>query len=406
METMEQRYISNNMRVQFLASSPLENMKASLEQVLKTTPPKKSYSNRELGGLFSGYTGLAYLFLRLSAGHPDLTVMGHNLRFWAESYLDGDRGSLVLESGNCGLASEKLSFLAVLCCLTKDLGHLKRFLGDVPLLLGPYPPSQGDPFPSEMIYGRAGTLYLIRMIKQWVPEFAPLLESPTLRIAEVIMRTDDDGQGNWEWHGKRYYGAAHGEIGIITQLVLSVPSLAVELAPRLEDLLRLQLQDGNWPSSEKKRREGKPAKLLQWCHGAPGFIYSLEALRPYFPRHQDDIDFAIEKARELIWRHGILVKEPSLCHGLFGNALVLPCDARREHFLALASTESVEKVRGHDPELFAPASYGKGWAVLLTYHASAAWAWAVCGYNTPLFSCTRMCNCHRSAHYLLDVSSG
>jgi len=197
------------------------------------------------------------------------------------------------------------------------------------------------------------------------------------------MSTDDDGRGNWEWHGKRYFGAAHGDIGIITQVVLSNPSLAPQLARRLEKLLELQLSDGNWPSSARSLKEGKTASLIQWCHGAPGFLYSLQSLRPYFPELQNRIDSAIEKGQSVTWRHGLLTKEPSLCHGIFGNALVLPKGPKRQHFLALATADAVDKVRRHDPNLFEPASYGHKAAVLMNYLPSAAWTWAVCEQEHP-----------------------
>lgn len=309
------------MHRQKLEASPPELLQASLEKLLQETPPLQRYTCKQLGGLYSGYTGIAYLFLQLSALHPNLNVLGHDLRFWAGKYLDGDRGELQLEKGNCGLASEKLSYEALLVCVTQGQTHLVEFLSNLPMLLGPYPTSTGDPFSSEIIYGRAGALYLLRMIWRWAPQFAAYIESPMRRIAELIMRTDDDGRGHWEWHGKRYFGAGHGEIGIITQIVLSVPELAPELTDRLEDLINLQAADGNWPSSERKMREGKAPTLVQWCHGAPGFIMSLQTLRPYFPELHGKIDNAIAKGQELVWRHGLLTKEPSLCHGIFGNAL-------------------------------------------------------------------------------------
>ena len=67
-------------------------------------------------------------------------------------------------------------------------------------------------------------------------------------------------------------------------------------------------------------KEGR-TDLVQWCHGAPGFAYSLQALRPYFPQLQGRIDVAVAEAQELVWKQGLLTKEPSLCHGIFGNAL-------------------------------------------------------------------------------------
>ncbi|RGP67844.1 3 like [Fusarium sporotrichioides] len=380
---MAQRYISNNLPAQSLGSDPKELLTYALELVVRHAPPRKVYHERHLGGLFTGYTGLAYLFLQLSELYPDLQISGQKLISWAQRYLEGDRGKLVLEKGNCGISSEKLSFQAVRACVTKDEDHLIEFLGSMPILLGPYTSPQEDAFPSEIPYGRAGALYLLRMVRHWMPRSETLIESPLRRLTERIMSTDDDGRGNWEWHGKRYFGAAHGDIGIITQVVLSNPSLAPQLTRRLEKLLELQLPDGNWPSSVRSLKEGKSASLIQWCHGAPGFLYSLQSLRPYFPELQSRIDSAIEKGESITWRHGLLTKEPSLCHGIFGNALVLPQGAKRQHFLALATANAVEKVRRHDPDLFEPASYGHKAAVLMNYLPSAAWTWAVCEQEHP-----------------------
>ncbi|KPM38777.1 hypothetical protein AK830_g7773 [Neonectria ditissima] len=379
---MAQRYISNNLPAQTLGTAPKEILPYTLALVLKYTPPLPVYSEPHLGGLFTGYTGLAYLFLQLSEMHPDLKVAGHDLLYWSGQYLAGDRGDLVLES-RCGIGSEKLSFEAVRACVTKKKEHVIELLSNIPRLLGPFPTPQDDPFPSEIGHGRAGTLYLLRMVKHWVPEYAPLIESPLKRLTMRIMNTDDDGRGNWEWHGRRFFGAGHGDIGIITQLVLSNPSLAPELSSRLEKLLELQTSDGNWPDSGRCLREGRIPNLVQWCHGAPGFVYSLLSLRPYFPSLHEQIDTAVKKGQGLIWRHGLLTKEPSLCHGIFGNALALPRGPWREHFLALATADAVDRVKRHDPQLFEPAAYGKKSAVLMNYLPSAAWTWAVCEEDEP-----------------------
>ncbi|KAI9163296.1 LanC-like protein 2 [Paramyrothecium foliicola] len=382
---MEQKYISNNIPIQGLPAPPSALLQLTLEQLVETTPPKDAYSGRhgELGGLFTGYTGLAYLFLRLSAMHPDMQIKGRCPLDWAKQYLDGKRGKLVLEKGNCGIASEKLSYEAVKACVTGDLMDVMKFISNIPAILGPFPPAEGDPYPSELAYGRAGTLYLLRMVKHWVPNSGSFVDSPLNRVAEKIMETDDDGNGNWEWHGKRYFGASHGDIGIITQIVLSDPSQAPQLAERLEDLIDIQLDDGNWPSSSRSLQHGRRAELVQWCHGAPGFIHSLQTLRPFYPDHQHEIDAAIKKAQDLVWRHGLLTKEPSLCHGIVGNALTLPRNEFREHFLALSTGEAVEKVKSHNAKLFSPANYGKESSVLMNSLPSAAWAWAVCEEARP-----------------------
>lgn len=77
----------------------------------------------------------------------------------------------------------------------------------------------------------------------------------------------------YEWHGTRYWGAAHGLAGIAHTL------MDVELEAEEEALvtgtLRYMIQNrfpsGNYPSSEKSERD----RLVHWCHGAPGVALSL-----------------------------------------------------------------------------------------------------------------------------------
>lgn len=134
---------------------------------------------------------------------------------------------------------------------------------------------------------------------------------------QAFIRAILAGGQDWKWHGRRYLGAIHGDVGIVTQLILTSPSLARELEQRLAQLLDLQLRSGNWASSA----DCGSNPLVQICHGAPGFIMSLVAIRKHFPSLQQKIDGATEKARQCVWQEGLLVKEPSICHGVFGNAL-------------------------------------------------------------------------------------
>ena len=172
-------------------------------------------------------------------------------------------------------------------------------------------------YPDELLYGRAGTLYLLRMVRTWVSGCDDLIGPAIAEVENAML----GNAPNWKWRGKRYLGAAHGDIGIVTQLVLTSP----ELAPRLEDtlsrLLEMQREDGNWPSSEEAASLGGGKGLVQFCHGAPGFVTSLLSLREFFPNLHDKIDAAVERGRECIWQQGLLKKEPCLCHGIFGNAL-------------------------------------------------------------------------------------
>lgn len=320
---MDQPYFENNKPLQAIKSSPLDLVRSSLEEVIKGSPPPKAYDEDMQEGIFFGPTGFAYLLLQLSELYPDLEVQQHKLRYWAERYLEPDRGTLALEDGKCGVLSEKLSFDALHACFTRNVDDVKVFLASYPAILKTYPSGVKDVFKSEMLYGRAGALYLLRMVRHWVPEAASAIDPVMKQLAERILQSKDENNGIWTWNGERYIGAMHGDVGIILQIVRSVPELASKLSIHLEALLDFQDSQGNWPATVAApghKSSGKPDRV-QLCHGAPGFACSLRVLRPYFPDLHQRIDEALIKAEEVIWTRGLLKKEPNICHGIFGNAL-------------------------------------------------------------------------------------
>ncbi|KAM0322680.1 hypothetical protein ACHAQA_009270 [Verticillium albo-atrum] len=404
---MSERHIVNDFTkpLPFPHLNPPETLLlSSLQRILNSSPPQSTYTKSQLSGLLAGHTGIAYLFLHVATSLPKLQVHGYPARHWAHAYISGARGHPALEPGNCGLASEVLSHAAVRACITRDLNDVRQFLSVLPQVLAagaldrpasptareqkPTETRQADPFPSGLVYGRAGALYLLRLIRHWVPQSAPLVEYWVVLLTDHIISTDDDGHGNWLWSGARHLGAAHGDMGIITQLVLTTPPLAPRLADKLAALLNLQLEDGNWPSVAPSLSSDAPARApaeerVQWCHGAPGIVLSLLSLRPFFPALRERIDAAVEKGRAVTWERGLLRKEPSLCHGILGNALIFPPGPQRDTFLHLATPEKIAEARRADADVFASASCGKDCAVLMNYDPSAAWTWMVCQRQTP-----------------------
>lgn len=163
---------------------------------------------------------------------------------------------------------------------------------------------------NEWLYGRAGYLYYLRLIKA---SFADDQETTTrLReTAEEVVETILDSPRPWKFKGKSYVGAVHGTFGIITQIVLTDSKYAKDVEAELAVLLSYQFDDGNWPSSIPPGRD----KLVQVCHGAPGVINCLLSIQKYFPNLHDKIERAVRKGRECIWERGLLTKEPCLCHG-------------------------------------------------------------------------------------------
>ncbi|TNE57055.1 MAG: hypothetical protein EP340_09770 [Alphaproteobacteria bacterium] len=72
----------------------------------------------------------------------------------------------------------------------------------------------------------------------------------------------------------------------------------------------------NWPPVIGPSSVGGGNMLVQWCHGAPGFVINLISL---YGTGSAEFDAALVGAGELIWKAGPLTKYPSLCHGTPGN---------------------------------------------------------------------------------------
>ncbi|HTV77815.1 MAG TPA: LanC-like protein [Steroidobacteraceae bacterium] len=69
----------------------------------------------------------------------------------------------------------------------------------------------------------------------------------------------------------------------------------------------------NWRAFLVTPEGGSPRFLMQFCHGAPGFVVCLGALP------SDELDPLLAAAGETIWSAGPLTKGSNLCHGTGGN---------------------------------------------------------------------------------------
>jgi hypothetical protein len=160
----------------------------------------------------------------------------------------------------------------------------------------------------------------------------------------------------WRWHGRRYLGAAHGACGILYALLCCWPAVraagcADEVRAGVDGVLALQQREGsgggvgggNLPASLPDGPEGWSTwaggsdRLVQWCHGAPGFVLLMSKAHEVFccgggddggggaaapsrsPSSSPYLSAALAAA-DVIWRRGLLTKGAgSLCHGPSGN---------------------------------------------------------------------------------------
>ncbi|KAK8720624.1 hypothetical protein OTU49_013193 [Cherax quadricarinatus] len=126
----------------------------------------------------------------------------------------------------------------------------------------------------------------------------------------------------YQWHEKRYLGAAHGLIGILFMLLqvkehLTSKELTEMIQPTIDYLCNLQFSSGNLPSSI-----GNPTdRLVHWCHGAPGAVFLFAKAYQVFG-NTSYLEHA-KKSGECVWERGLLKKGYGLCHGSAGNGYAL-----------------------------------------------------------------------------------
>jgi lantibiotic modifying enzyme len=125
-------------------------------------------------------------------------------------------------------------------------------------------------------------------------------------------------------HKAALYGAGHGFAGNAFALLRGLSAFSEDRRRLVTSRIatttkRLAVVDrglANWPVFS-----GSNARMLvQWCHGAPGFLMSLAGR---MPKHDEELEKVLLQAGELTWRAGPLKKGACFCHGTDGSAMAL-----------------------------------------------------------------------------------
>ncbi|KAF1813655.1 hypothetical protein P152DRAFT_287594 [Eremomyces bilateralis CBS 781.70] len=340
--------------------TPHKQLFASLHRLTTLHPPS---SIPPSGGLYSGALGVAHLLALLHPLHPSLRLDDHSLASWSAAYLHRAEEHMKDFPGPsprcCGVRDDILVVLALGAAGTQDTALVEELVR--------YAAVACDPdAENEWLNGRAGYLYLLRLVRVSFPnnaEVASLINGAATEVIDAIL----EAPRPWTWRRKAYVGAAHGAMGIIVQIVLTDPTRAGEVEADLGALLSYQFESGNWPSSIPVGRD----RLVQFCHGAAGMATSLVSIREHFPALQERIDGAVKRGRECILERGLLTKEPCLCHGISGNALALE-DEGLEHFLSYTTGHEMKGMERDGMMERSEEPWG-----LFGGEAGRAWAWAV-----------------------------
>jgi len=179
----------------------------------------------------------------------------------------------------------------------------------------------------ELLWGTPGTMHAALEMHERTGEarWAELFRRDVETLARSFLLHPRVRCHLWmqDFRGKRYIhlGAAHGFAGNAGVLVRGSALLpAVDRRwwmDRIVDTAHATaMREGaqaNWPDIVVSPESPRSTVVVQWCHGAPGFVTSLADLPD--PR----LDDLLGAAGELVWAAGPLTKGAGLCHGTAGN---------------------------------------------------------------------------------------
>ncbi|OVA00559.1 Lanthionine synthetase C-like [Macleaya cordata] len=176
--------------------------------------------------------------------------------------------------------------------------------------------------PNELLYGRAGFLWACSFLNKHIHDQTVSSSFTGPVVKEMIKegrRLSSKGRCPlmYEWHGKKYWGAAHGLAGIVHVLMDMElkPDEVEDVKGTLRYMIRNRFPSGNYPSSEGSVSD----RLVHWCHGSPGVALTLVKAAEVF-RDEEFLQAAVD-AGEVVWERGLL-KRVGICHGVSGNAYV------------------------------------------------------------------------------------
>ncbi|XP_068212610.1 lanC-like protein 2 isoform X2 [Palaemon carinicauda] len=302
-----------------------ENLKESVKDFLKVLESDiPSTIDWNDVSVYTGCSGYTLLFLHLAdvleqdkflkKAQPMAEECASKTKGKRHTFLCGDAGPLAVAAA----VYSKLNMKSEATTCIERLRKLERDVLD---------PSSG--LPDEILYGRAGYLYALVYLQEKFGK--SVIEDKAIR--SVITAILDSGKAMarkenlsvplmYEWHEKKYVGAAHGFMGILFMLLqlkdhLTSDELHEKIKPTVDYVCTLQFSSGNMPSSLNNETD----RLVHWCHGAPGAVFLLAKAYQVFG-DESYLEHA-RKSADCVWERGLLRKGYGLCHGTSGNGYAL-----------------------------------------------------------------------------------
>ena len=180
----------------------------------------------------------------------------------------------------------------------------------------------------ELMWGAPGSLLAAALMHRRTGEqvWADLFRAIAQRLREQLSWSEQQSCHYWsqQLYGRqsRYLDAVHGFVATARALIMGRDLLPGDDWAEWQRCIETTIahtairEDGRatWPV-QADEPPGTPQKwLMQFCHGAPGFVVCLADLPGRV------LDPLLVEAGEATWAAGPLAKGSNLCHGTAGNA--------------------------------------------------------------------------------------
>ena len=179
----------------------------------------------------------------------------------------------------------------------------------------------------ELMWGSPGTLLAALFLLQRTgdPRWANLFRETAATLWSQLQWSQEHGCAYWSQdlygHQSTYLDAVHGFVATASPLIggrhlFDGPTWAAWQACIVNTVSRTATWDGaraNWRPMLDAPAGRPEKKLMQFCHGAPGFVICLAGLP------DPALDRLLVAAGEATWDAGPLAKGSNLCHGTGGN---------------------------------------------------------------------------------------
>ena len=266
---------------------------------------------------------------------------------WALHYLQSVGAAKLSRHYGNELDTLLLRNRAALKAFGDDGEEASYFMGDTPILMlaqGNQPTAaRADALAAliegnvdhparELMWGSPGTLLAALFLHQRDTadaRWAALFRATAAKLWSQLQWSHEHECAYWtqDLYGRQstYLDAVHGFVATASPLIrgrhlLDAPAWNDWQQCIVNTIQRTATWDGamaNWRTVVDTSAGQPPRLLMQFCHGAPGFVVCLADMP------DTDLDALLIAAGEATWAAGPLTKGSNLCHGTGGNGYAL-----------------------------------------------------------------------------------